>query len=36
MEAMIQGSLATLPLRFDDFKRHFEVQLFGAGWHELP
>ena len=22
MEAMIQGSLATLPLRFDDFKRH--------------
>ena len=35
MEAMIQDSLATLPLRFDDFKRHFEVQLFGAGWHEL-
>ena len=34
-DAVNQGSIATLPLRFDDFNRHFEVQLFGAGWHEL-
>ena len=36
MEAVIQDSITTLSLRFDDFGRHFEVQLFGAGWHELP
>ena len=35
MEAVIQGSITTLSLRFDGFGRHFEVQLFGAGWHEL-
>lgn len=31
MDAMSQGSTATLPLRFDDFRRHFEVRLFGTG-----